>query len=107
MDEAVKALTLEDLPPGQRELAEIIGLEKYLQLCERFGGDDIYIMKYSELLKPSRNKEILEKFDGFNHRELAKEYDLAVRTIYDLVKPVAHMKKNAPIPGQLCFAENS
>jgi Mor family transcriptional regulator len=105
MDDAAQPLTMDVLPEGQREVAEIVGFEKYLELCERFGGDNIYIMKHAELLRPSRNREIVERFDGYNYEELAREYGLTVRTIYALVKPVTRERRGGPISGQISFEE--
>lgn len=99
MDEPV--ITLENLSPTQREVAEIVGLDKYLELVKCFGGcKGIYIPKYSELLRPSRDVEITEKFNGYNYDELAMEYDLSVRTIYKLVSHMIRERKNAPMENQ-------
>ena len=91
-------IAMENLSANQREIAEIIGLGNYLKLVRHFGGDNIYIQKYS-----NRDQEILEKFNGYNYSELAAEYDLSVRTIYKLVSPVINQKKNAPLPEQLSW----
>ena len=96
-------IAMENLSANQREIAEIIGLGSYLKLVRHFGGDNIYIQKYSELLRPNRDQEILEKFNGYNYSELASEYDLSVRTIYKLVSPVIAQRKNAPLPEQLSW----
>ena len=99
-------ITLEQLSPSQREIAEIIGINSYIKLVKRFGGSNgIYIPKYSELLKPSRDTEILEKFNGYNFNELAMEYNLSVRSIYNLVSGILRKRKNAPLNGQASFFE--
>lgn len=48
----------------------------------RFGGEQIYIRK----LTNERNADIYEKFNGNNHKELAKKYDLTERQIYMIVE---------------------
>lgn len=75
-------ITLESLSGHHREIAELIGLENYIKLSRRFGGDSPYILKYEELLKPARDAKIQEDFDGFNTKELARKYGLSVRSIY-------------------------
>lgn len=52
-------ISLDDLSDRQREIAEVIGIENYIKLSKRFGGEDsVYIQKYSEIIKSVRNKEI-------------------------------------------------
>ncbi|MEF9853854.1 MAG: Mor transcription activator family protein [Hydrogenoanaerobacterium sp.] len=99
-------LTLEDLPPKQREIAEIVGLDKYILLTKRFGGDTPYIQKYSELIKSPRNDEIKEKFNGYNATVLALEYNLSERYIRELVCDIRREVQARPIDGQLFFEQN-
>ena len=79
-------ISLDDLSDRQREIAEVIGIENYIKLSKRFGGEDsVYIQKYSEIIKSVRNKEIRKKYnDGHNISELAKIYNLSVRYIRKL-----------------------
>lgn len=85
-------ITLENLKGNQRELAEIIGIEAYIKLVKRYGGDDVYIAKETNLMTMIRDEEIYHKFDGGNHKALADEYDLAVRTIYDIITKESEKK---------------
>ena len=78
-------ITLENLNGNQKDLAEVIGIEAYIKLVKRYGGDDIYIAKEDKLLAMIRDEEIYNKFNGGNHEQLAHEYRLAVRTIYDII----------------------
>ena len=79
-------ISLEDLSDRQREIAEIVGIENYIKLSKRFGGEDsIYIQKYSEIIKVVRNNEIRTKYnDGHNIPELAKKYNLSERYVRKL-----------------------
>ena len=39
-------ISLDDLSDRQREIAEVIGIENYIKLSKRFGGEDsVYIQK--------------------------------------------------------------
>lgn len=98
------AITLENLPSGQREIAEVIGIENYLKLAKYVNGDTIYIAKYNEVLRPIRDATLQDSFDGYNFKELADKYDLCVRTIYNKVpKEIRVRKKNQPMDGQISF----
>ena len=49
-------ISLDDLSDRQREIAEVIGIENYIKLSKRFGGEDsVYIQKYSEIIKSMRS----------------------------------------------------
>lgn len=97
-----QTIRLEDLFGNQREIAEIIGVEKYIELTKTYGGDNIYIQKYSEVLKIQRNAEIRSKFNGYNANELANEYNLTERYIRMLCSDLVNQHKYVP-PNQLSF----
>ena len=95
-----QTIRLEDLFGNQREIAEIIGVDKYIELTKTYGGDNIYIQKYSEVLKIQLNAEIRSKFNGYNADELADEYNLTERYIRMLCSDLVSQRKYAP-PNQL------
>jgi len=100
-------IRLDQLPANQRELAELLGMRQYIELTRRFGGETIYIQKYSELIKTPRNAEIKRKFDGFNFTELAREYDLSERYIRELVSDITPLVRARPMDGQVTFEDMS
>lgn len=100
------AITLDQLTETQKEVAEVIGLENYIKLVQRFGGSKgIYIPKYSELLRPMRDQKIIEKFDGYNYDELAKEFDLSERSIRTIVSKIVRAERSKPMSGQVAFGD--
>mgnify|MGYP003623559134 CR=1 FL=1 len=96
-------ITLDDLSGNQREIAEIIGVDAFVNLSRRYGGVvDLYIMKYSELQRISDRKQLLEDFDGHNYEELARKYDLCTGTIRNLIPPELRRERKAkPLDGQM------
>ena len=75
-------IRLDDLTGNQREIAELIGLDNYIKLSKRYGGDSsLYIQKYSEIVKLARNREIRKKYNGYNVRQLARMYNLSEQHI--------------------------
>lgn len=75
-------IRLEDLAETQRDIAELVGIENYIKLSKRYGGDSsLYIQKYSEISKNARNREIRKKFNGHNIPHLANIYDLSERQV--------------------------
>lgn len=79
-------IRLTDLQDTQREIAELIGIDNYIKLSRRFGGDgSLYIQKYSEITKNARNREIRQKYNGYNIPMLANLYNLSERQIRTIV----------------------
>ncbi len=96
-------IKLKDLQGDQRELAEIIGIEKYLELVTRYGGTTIYIAKKDKLLNAKRDLSIVKKFNGYNYKSLANEYQLTERMVREIIA-----RENKRLGGcQLSFFDDS
>ena len=67
------------------ELARAVALLAADQVRQRHGGEQLYIGKGQALLINKRDLEIWHKHDGSNHHSLAKEYDLTVRQVYNVI----------------------
>lgn len=100
-----KLVSVDQLREDQRELAEVIGLDAYKKLVHFYGGSLLYVQKVDSVLKDTRDKELNEKFDGGNYKELAREYGISEMTIRDIVAPKRKELKFAPLEGQLNFDE--
>lgn len=93
-------ITLEDLTGDQRELAEIIGIEAYINLVCDWGRDSVYIGKCDKTLKRLRNERIREEYDGRNVKALARKYGLTARSINMIVSEERQALRTAPLEGQ-------
>ncbi len=98
---SIDRIALEQLDGEQREIAELIGIESYKKLVRYFGGGQIYVCKADTLMKISRNAEICGRFNGYNYRELALEYNLSTKTIREITAEKLKIIKNMPLEGQL------
>lgn len=94
-------LTIDDLDEEQRELAECIGMDAYKKLLETYAGSPITVRMPNRITLPLRNKEIKSKFNGYNYRELAREYNLSEDMICKIVSSEIKRIKNAPIKDQI------
>lgn len=99
-------ISMEDLSPKQREIAEVIGLEAYIALTQHFAGESPYIPKFEELVKDPRNREIRERYNGYNSTGLAREYRLSERYIRMLTADLRRERQARPIENQLTFFEH-
>lgn len=81
----IDKLTPEMIPEGMyREIAEQIGVGNFIKLSELIGGATIYIPKSESFLRPVRDSRIKQEFNGYNHTELAKKYNLSERWIREI-----------------------
>lgn len=79
-------IKLEDLSEEQREIAELVGLKKYLEIVELLGGEMIYIPKSDCVLRVARNRKIREDYRaGESYRAIAKKYNLAKNTVINIL----------------------
>lgn len=85
MDALARELTLEQIPEGlYREIAEAIGVGNFVKLTQLVGGSTIYLPKTESVVRPVRDAKIREEFNGYNHMELAKKYDVTERWVRQL-----------------------
>jgi Mor family transcriptional regulator len=94
-------IKLEDLYGIQKEIAELIGIDNYIKLSLHFGGDNIYVQKYSEVIKVQRNNDIRQKFNGYNSDQLAREYNLSERYIRMICADLIETIRSRPLQGQM------
>jgi len=72
----------------EAEAAAQIGVEVADLMRADWGGQAIYFAKGLAIDISRRDLEMFEKFNGHNHAELAREYDLSVIHIYRRIKSV-------------------
>lgn len=95
-------LKVEDLREEQRQIAETIGIEPYLELSRKYGGTSIYVAKAEEIQsRQERDRRIREEFDGSNYSQLALKYGLTEVWIRNIVYEKAEQIRKKPIDGQM------
>lgn len=78
-------IRMEDIAPEYRDIAEVVGIEVFVDLVRHCGGQNIYIPKLESLLRASRDRNMLACFSGGNYKELAKKYGLTERRIRSII----------------------
>lgn len=88
--EIAAEMSIECLPESYQAVAEIVGIEAALKLSAHLGGMYFYYPQLDSLLRTKRDEQIRKEFDGSNHRELARKYNLTESWIRSIVqrKPV-------------------
>ena len=89
MDDWVAAIigevTMEDLPESYRDVARVIGVENAVKLSAVVGGLGYYFPQLDGILRKKRDECIRREFNGNNHRELAKKFNLTERWVREIV----------------------
>ncbi|MBQ7794788.1 MAG: hypothetical protein IJ366_09780 [Clostridia bacterium] len=96
----------EELPEPYEQIAETIGVDNTIRLAKIFSGERVYFPKWEAVERPLRNKKILEEFNGYNYRMLARKYGLTVTMIRQIVKPETENKRNEPLFGQMSLLDS-
>ncbi len=78
-------IQLEDLPPELREMADIIGFDDVLALVRNYGGAAVYINEWETVARGARNRRIKKDFNGGNYKDLAREHNLTVSAIRQIL----------------------
>lgn len=93
-------IQIESLSAEQQKVAELIGIENYEKLIETYGGTWLYIPKTDAFERAARNRRILDDFDGYNFKQLARKYSLTEVQIRTIVSEKTREIRARPINGQ-------
>lgn len=96
----IRETTLEDIADSYRPVVEIIGVEKFVELCEYAMGDELYFPKAESVTAPARNRRIKKEWDGYNAKQLAEKYNLTI-------KQIGNILKDEPVVGQISLFDIS
>ena len=79
-------LKMSDLPPQFENIAMEIGIDRVKALFKEFGGTSVYFPTEKMIYKEARDREIIEKFNGFNVKELASKYNMSESYIRSIIR---------------------
>lgn len=75
-----------NVPEPYKSYIDVIGLENFQQLIEKYGGRKIYIPKPGLLERIVTDYKIRNEYNGKNISELSRKYGLTRRTIYKILE---------------------
>lgn len=84
-DTVATMLAAEGIEPDR---AADIGIKVMDRMRDDWGGEPIYFPKGCAIDISRRDMEMFDKFNGRNHTDLSKEYNLSVIHVYRIVKYV-------------------
>lgn len=79
-------LKMSDLPPQFENIAMEIGIDRVKALFKEFWGTSVYFPTEKMIYKDARDREIIEKFNGFNVKELASNYNMSESYIRSIIR---------------------
>ncbi|MBS6509298.1 MAG: transcriptional regulator [Paraclostridium bifermentans] len=79
-------LKISDLPPQFESIAMKVGIDITKMLFKEFGGTSVYFPTEKMIYKDARDREIIEKFNGFNVKELASNYNMSESYIRSIIR---------------------
>ena len=59
-------IKIEDIPEEFVGLANFMGIDKFIEFCNEYGGIAIYFPSKKTLLRNGRNREIIKRYNGKN-----------------------------------------
>ncbi|WP_290063091.1 Mor transcription activator family protein [Paraclostridium bifermentans] len=79
-------LKISDFPPQFESIAMKVGMDITKMLFKEFGGTSVYFPTEKMIYKDARDREIIEKFNGFNVKELASNYNMSESYIRSIIR---------------------
>lgn len=70
-------VTKDDVPYQLHQLLDIIGNDKFLEVCKMYGGTSIYIPMYKNIIIGPRNKQLIKDYNGKNIDMLRVKYGMS------------------------------
>ena len=98
LKELIRRVDMEDLPESHRVIAEIVGKEDALRLCEMFGGSNRFVPGIEAADIPFRNRRILRGFlRGMTAQQLACAHGMTGSGVRGILRNMDGVDPSAPV----------
>lgn len=77
-------LTVDDLPESLVDVVDVIGIDSFKKLVKFCGGSNLYIPNENNLIKPIRNKDIRDSFNG-DYKIVARKFGISEVQVRNIV----------------------
>ena len=74
-------ILMEDIPYGLCAMAEIVGMDKFMEICKLYGGSTVYIPVHSKVTLAERNRQLVKDYNGKNIDALRVKYGISNQQI--------------------------
>ena len=79
-------IKIEDIPQELVGVASFMGIDKFIEFCNEYGGIAIYFPSKKTLFRNSRNREIIDRYNGKNIKDLARAFEISEVQIRNIIK---------------------
>lgn len=79
-------IKIEDIPEEFIGLVNFMGIEKFIEFCNEYGGIAIYFPSKKTLLRNGRNREIIKRYNGKNIKDLARAFEISEVQVRNIIK---------------------
>lgn len=86
IDELIEKADISDIPETYQPVAKLIGIGNFVKLCMYAMGDEIYFPTPERALRVTRNRLIMEEYNGYNAVELSRKYNLTSQCIKAILR---------------------
>lgn len=76
----------DDVPYDLHLMVDIVGYEKYLELCKMYGGSSVYFPVYRKAVMGERNRAILREYNGKNLDKLRVKYGVSKQQLKNILE---------------------
>jgi Mor family transcriptional regulator len=73
----IREVRPEEIPIEYQDIVEAIGVEHLIKLSIIIGGTTNYFPKLDRLIQQTRDRLVIDEYNGYNVDELAHKYDIS------------------------------
>lgn len=81
-----KKILMDDIPYNLQSMADIIGVDNFLEVCKLYGGKSVYTPVYKKVIMENRNREIARLYNGKNIDALRNRYNMSCQQVKCVLK---------------------
>lgn len=82
----MERVLLEDFSEEIVSFVDFIGIDMFIDICENFGGSQLYFPKKESVLRASRNRQIKKMYNIYSKNEIAKKFGITKRQVENILK---------------------
>ena len=82
----MERVLLEDFSEEIVSFVDFIGVDMFIDICDRFGGRQLYFPKKESVLRASRNRQIKKMYNIYSKNEIAKKFGITKRQVENILK---------------------
>ena len=79
-------IRLEDFSEDMICFIDFVGQDMFIDICDRFGGTQLYFPKKESVLRSSRNRKIKSMCGKYSKDEIARKFGITKKQVENIIK---------------------